>query len=89
MSVVLPEHPPFVLRARLLTPLADGGARWETDALVSVDAAGRIAEVRVAGAELPSDTIDVRPLVVMPGLVDTHVHIPQIPAAGLGAVEDD
>ena len=29
--------------------------------------------------------LDLRPLVVMPGLVDTHVHIPQVPAAGLGA----
>ena len=32
--------------------------------------------------------VDLRPLVVMPGLVDTHVHIPQIPAAGLGAGMD-
>jgi guanine deaminase len=32
--------------------------------------------------------IDARPLVVMPGLVDTHVHLPQVPAAGMGAGMD-
>ncbi len=32
--------------------------------------------------------MDLRPLVVMPGLVDTHVHLPQVPAAGLGAGMD-
>ena len=29
--------------------------------------------------------IDLRPLVVMPGMVDLHAHLPQIPNAGLGA----
>src|SRR5262245_44292408 len=32
--------------------------------------------------------LDLRPLIVMPGFVDTHVHIPQVPAAGLGAGMD-
>src|SRR6185503_18829107 len=32
--------------------------------------------------------IDLRPLVLMPGFVDAHVHIPQVPAAGLGAGMD-
>ena len=36
----------------------------------------------------PTLVIDLRPLVVMPGLVDTHVHLPQVPAAGLGAGMD-
>jgi len=39
----LPERPPFALRCRMLTPLAEGGTRWEADALVEVDAAGRLA----------------------------------------------
>jgi guanine deaminase len=29
--------------------------------------------------------VDLRPLVLMPGLVDLHLHLPQFPSAGLGA----
>jgi guanine deaminase len=81
----LPERPPFSLRARLLTPLADGGTRYEEDALIAVDAAGRLSSV---GPEWPSGTngvVDLRPWVVMPGLVDLHAHLPQLPNAGVGA----
>ena len=46
---VLPERPPFSLRARLLTPLADGGSRHEADGLLVVDADGRIALCRRRG----------------------------------------
>jgi len=70
---------------------------WEPDGVVEVDADGRIARVgraatradaaAAAGTD-PATTIDVRPLVLMPGFVDTHVHIPQVPAAGLGAGMD-
>ena len=35
-------HGPFALRARLLTPLADGGTRHEADGLLVVDGGGRI-----------------------------------------------
>jgi guanine deaminase len=90
MSVVttLPESPPFVLRARVLTPLAGGGTRYEPDGAIEVDAAGRMAAVgpwsdRPAGDEPVA--VDLRPLVVMPGLVDLHVHLPQLPNAGVGA----
>lgn len=83
----LPARGPFALRCRLLTPLAGGGHRWEPDALVEVDAAGRIQHAgawRVptagAGAE-----VDVRPWLVLPGLVDLHAHLPQLPNAGRGA----
>jgi guanine deaminase len=86
----LPDQPPFTLRARLLTPVAGGDTRWERDAIIEVDARGRISAVRsAADAPRAAETAtDLRPLVVMPGLVDTHVHIPQIPAAGLGAGMD-
>ena len=82
----LPGEPPFSLRARLLTPLSAGGSRHELDALLTVDAAGRIATVEpwTDGAASAS-VLDVRPLVLMPGLVDLHVHLPQIPNAGLGS----
>ncbi|HXG40038.1 MAG TPA: amidohydrolase family protein, partial [Candidatus Limnocylindrales bacterium] len=140
----LPEGPPFVLRARVLTPLDDGGYRYEPDGIVAVDAAGRIEWVGPArefpahelpahelpahelpardlpareltsrssvdrssvlsasvaesvatepsatlGSAAPASTrpavVDVRPLVVLPGLVDLHAHLPQLPNAGLG-----
>jgi guanine deaminase len=81
----LPERPPFSLRARLLTPLAGGGTRFEEDALIAVDAAGRLSSV---GPDWPSGAdgvVDLRPWVVMPGLVDLHAHLPQLPNAGVGA----
>jgi guanine deaminase len=52
-----------------------------------VDAAGRLAFVGAAG-ERPGDAaaaIDLRPWVVLPGMVDLHAHLPQVPSAGLGA----
>ncbi len=98
----LPSHPPFTLRARVLTPVADGGTRYHRDGIVVVDVAGRIAWVGPAAeyaaraetgrpsgsAASPPGTgpiLDIRPLVVMPGMVDLHAHLPQLPNAGLGA----
>jgi guanine deaminase len=83
----LPEAPPFVLRARLITPLADGGIRHLDDSLVEVDAAGRISGLVpvVEDAERAAGATDLRPMVVMPGLVDLHAHLPQLPNAGVGA----
>ena len=87
----LPERPPFALRARLLTPLAAGGVSHEPDALIDIDAGGRIAWVGPA-ASAPRDVlvaaIDVRPWVLMPGMVDTHAHLPQMPNAGVGFALD-
>ena len=87
----LPERPPFALRARLLTPLAAGGVSHEPDALIDIDAAGRIAWVGPAAAA-PRDVlvaaIDVRPWVLLPGMVDTHAHLPQMPNAGVGFALD-
>jgi guanine deaminase len=85
----LPATPPFRLRAGLITPLAAGGFRHERDAIVSVDDRGRLAGI-TAAQELPSEPagpppVDVRPWVVLPGLVDLHAHLPQLPNAGLGA----
>ncbi len=91
-TVELPIGPPFVLRARVLTPLDDGRTRYESDAVVDIDGTGWIATVEPyerwlerAGSPPASPVIDLRPWLVMPGLVDLHVHLPQVPAAGLGA----
>ena len=80
----LPGTPPFALRARLLSPLAHGGWLDELDGRIDVDADGRIRSVGPwSGAD--GAEVDVRPLVVMPGLVDLHAHLPQLPNAGLGS----
>jgi guanine deaminase len=89
----LPDRPPFVVRARILTPLAAGGTRYEADGRLEVDEAGRIAgvgpwaESRTSGgpAADPGPVVDLRPLVLLPGMVDLHVHLPQLPNAGVGA----
>lgn len=83
----LPARPPFALRARLLTPLAAGGSRHDPDGLLLVDAAGRLTFAGSA-AERPAEAAtatDLRPWVVLPGMVDLHAHLPQLPNAGLGA----
>jgi guanine deaminase len=88
--VDLPVTPPFVLRGRLLTPLGGGGTFHDPDGLLVVDAGGRITFVGPASArpDLTTGATDLRPWVVMPGMVDLHAHLPQLPNAGLGAGMD-
>jgi len=84
----LPDRPPFALRARVLTPLAAGGMADHPDGLVEVGADGRIVWVGIA-TDRPAvpggpEPVDLRPLVVLPGMVDLHAHLPQLPNAGFG-----
>src|SRR5262245_49425554 len=85
----LPHRPPFALRGRVLTPLAAGGVSDIVDGVVEVDADGRISSVGSHGdwaATGPTiAALDLRPLVLLPGMVDLHAHLPQLPNAGLGA----
>src|SRR5881275_2651469 len=84
----LPDRPPFSLRARVLSPLAAGGIADHPDGIVEVDPAGRIGWVGTASnwlADGKAPPIDLRPLVLLPGMVDLHAHLPQLPNAGLGA----
>jgi len=90
-SRVLPDRGPFVLRARILTPLAAGGYQFEPDGAIGVEAGGRIGFIGAwqPGIDEPGmpdlgPLIDLRPWLVLPGLVDLHVHLPQVPHAGLG-----
>lgn len=85
-----PLVPPFGLRARVLTPLAAGGTYHEPDGLLLVNETGRLAFVGSAAdrpAEAASAT-DLRPWVVLPGMIDLHAHLPQLPNAGLGFALD-
>lgn len=100
MAPKLPDRPPFTLRARLLTPLAAGGSRYEPDGFVRIEDDGRIGAIgpwpeparapAAAPADASTDTarasrvVDLRPWLVLPGLIDLHVHLPQVPNAGLG-----
>ena len=83
-------HPPFVVRARVLTPLDSGLTLFLEDGVVVVDADGRIAAVdawdasAVGGPGLADAVVDLRPWLLLPGLVDLHAHLPQLPNAGLG-----
>jgi guanine deaminase len=79
------DTPPFVVRAQVITPLSAGGSRHIEDALVEIDGAGRLARVEPWPADSPAGAVDLRPMVVMPGMVDLHAHLPQLPNAGLGA----
>ena len=81
----IPAEPPFALRARILSPLADGGLLDEPDGILEVDAAGHIARVARWDDANSHAVLDLRPLVLMPGMVDLHAHLPQIPNAGLGS----
>jgi guanine deaminase len=84
------SEPPFILRARVISP-SDAGATIDlVDGIVAVDRAGRIGWVGSvtddrAPAGLRAAAIDLRPLVLLPGMVDLHAHLPQLPNAGLGA----
>jgi guanine deaminase len=85
--VDLPLTPPFAVRARLLTPVASGGFVHEADGLVAVDAEGRITYAGAtngAAATATAAATDIRPWIVLPGMVDLHAHLPQLPNAGLG-----
>ncbi len=84
-AATLPHKPPFSVRARIVTPLAEGGTRWEPDGLIEVDAAGRLAFVGPANGRTLGDAVDLRPWLALPGLVDLHAHLPQLPNAGVGA----
>jgi guanine deaminase len=79
-----PAVPPFTIRAAILTPLAGGGTRYEADALMRVDGDGLIAAIEDGQEAILDDVVDLRPLLLLPGLIDLHAHLPQLPNAGLG-----
>jgi guanine deaminase len=81
----LPLQPPFAVRGHVLSPLSDGRLLDLADGVVEVGADGRLARVGPVGEGATTDAIDLRPMVLLPGLVDLHAHLPQLPNAGLGS----
>jgi guanine deaminase len=81
----LPRQPPYTLRARLLTPIGEADMAWLDDAAIRVGADGLLAEIGPWRSEGGEKVVDLRPWVVLPGLVDLHAHLPQLPNAGVGA----
>jgi guanine deaminase len=86
------QRPPYAIRGRLLTPLDQGGLRYLADARLDVAGDGRIGWVGdwsdrppEAGDRSDSVVVDLRPWLLLPGLVDLHAHLPQLPNVGLGA----
>ena len=83
---------PFVVSARLMQTPAPDRLQVIEDAVIEVDESGLIMSVDSAGSEagrrlLRSGTghIDTAPgTVLIPGLVDLHVHAPQWPQLGTG-----
>ena len=66
--------------------MADGSVFHEPDGLLEVDGDGRISNVGSwAEPQQAVSALDLRPMVVMPGLVDLHMHLPQLPNAGVGS----
>lgn len=71
----------FHLEGRPTLEEADGHLAAMEDALLGVDASGRIAALRAFATEaLPPDAevVDHRPGILLPGFVDTHLHFPQV-----------
>lgn len=70
----------LALRGAILTPTTDGGLRFEKNGAVLVDRAGILRFVGKAGAakrRYRGPFRDLRGSLIVPGLVDTHVHYPQ------------
>lgn len=67
------------LRARVLSPEGPDAVRWYDDAVVRIES-GRFAEVLPYDGR-PVDE-DLRPGVLLPGFVDSHLHFPQTRIVG-------
>ena len=74
------------LRATILQTPTPGALEVLEDRVVTVDDRGRISAVEPAAGHRsdPTDVVFPATTVLIPGLVDTHVHAPQWPQLGTG-----
>jgi guanine deaminase len=76
------------VRGALIVPRRDGGLDFSPDGLVTWDELGRVehagpANAAPAGAVLPRQVLGLgQEAVIVPGLVDLHVHLPQLALRG-------
>ena len=81
----------MLFRAHLLGPHDSSSLRDVPDGALVVDAAGRIAAAgpfeAVAAAWRAEPIQDLRPLWILPGLVDLHSHLPQYEAVAQDGLE--
>jgi guanine deaminase len=54
-----------------------------SDGVITVDARGRMESIGAAD-EVGEGIVDLRPGVLLPGLIDLHGHLPQLPISGVG-----
>ena len=81
-----PDRGPFALRATLVSARADGSFLFEKDGVLEVDASGAITSVGPASAYRGAAPVsDVRPMWLLPGMIDIHGHLPQFPMTGMNA----
>ena len=77
--------PAFCLHAPILNPLSSTDVGWHPEGAIAVDERGRILYIGDARGE-PREFADLRLEsthdVVIPGLVDCHVHLPQYDCRG-------
>jgi guanine deaminase len=78
-----------VYRSRVFTPLrdpfahgVDGSYRWFDDGYVAVGEDGRIASVGDFKDAPQGEVVDLSGKLLTPGLVDTHLHAPQLEMIG-------
>src|ERR687885_695617 len=69
---------PFAVGGAALEALSDGGLAYDRDGRIV--ACGPFADVRAAHPD--ADLVDAADAVLLPGLVDLHVHYPQIAVIG-------
>ena len=75
---------PFALRATLVSAQASGAFLHEPDGILEVDAAGKISWMGPASAYRGQTPVtDVRPMWLLPGMIDLHGHLPQFPMTGM------
>ncbi len=75
------DHPDGVVEVA-----GDGHIAWVGDATAwAAQATSADPAEDASGPAGPSEPVDLRPLVLLPGMVDLHAHLPQLPNAGLGA----
>lgn len=81
----------MLYRARLLVSASPKGLEWIADGLMQVDSEGRIGLLGAWDEVAPNcegePVQDLRPLWILPGMIDLHVHLPQHEVVAMDGLE--